>query len=256
MFFAGTGDIALSTGRLDGTGGDNFQAAHWKRSPAGLLGIMDPGLARGERNIISQNDLVAYDTFGYVVRSGGISAAPLITSLSTDLRGDVVTLTGQATDTQGDIAQAQTTLLNDSGSVLVQSNPIAVNSNGQTSLGFNLQFAGVNSYPAATKVSLVLIDQQGNRSPGATADFSAADPGGPTLKSASYAGKLSLKGSGFAGHLEIEINGVVVATRDNESNKKIKIGGSAAAFNIRSGDNRVRIKNGNLRSNILVTPLF
>ncbi|HJZ67014.1 MAG TPA: hypothetical protein VKF81_02630, partial [Blastocatellia bacterium] len=259
VFFLGASEIPLSTGRPDGSGGDGFQAGHWKNGPAGgAMGIMDPALARGERNVISQNDLLAYDTFGYLLRNGGGGggAAPGISSLSADLQGDVLTLTGQATDAQGDITQAQTTLLNNDGVALVQTNPAAGGLNGQTALTFTFQLAGVNAYPAATKVSLVFIDAQGNRSSAVTADFSQADNGGPSLRSASYAGKLAIKGSGLVGNLQIEVNGVVVATTVCESNKKIKIRGNATELNIRSGVNRVRVKNGNLRSNILVTPLL
>jgi hypothetical protein len=259
VFFAGAGEIALSTGRPNGSGGDGFQASHWKNGPAGgSLGIMDPALSLGDRITISQNDLLAYDAMGYLLRSGGGggSSAPGIGSLSASLQGDLLTLTGQATDGQGDITQAQTTLLNSSGGVVAQNSPFAVNFGGQTSLSFNLDVAGLNGFPAATKVGLVLIDQQGNQSASVTADFSEADSGGPTVRSASYAGKLKIKGSGLIGQLEIEINGVVVATKENEANKKIKIGGSTLTLNIRPGDNRIRVRNGNLRSNILVTPLL
>src|SRR5262249_33897066 len=84
-YFAGAGELALSTGRPDGTGGDREQASHWKddRFTGQHIGIMDPTLADGERAVITDNDLAALRSFGYTIGTNQPSSdAPTITSIS------------------------------------------------------------------------------------------------------------------------------------------------------------------------------
>jgi hypothetical protein len=251
VFYAGASEVEVSTGRANGTGGDGFQASHWKNGPPGFtLGIMDPAIAFGERQLIGPNDLTAFDTFGYLVRD--ITGAPLINSLAASLRGDVLSLTGQAGDQQGDIAQAETALLDGNGALVQQNSPVPANLGGQTPVGFQFAVPGLSNLPAATRVRLVLIDGPGHRSAPVIADFSAGDPGGPSIFQAFYDPKLVLKGRGLIGSIQVEVNGLIVGSKDNESNKKFKLGGSAESLNIRSGINRVRVINGNLRSNLFV----
>ncbi len=71
IFFGGGVELGLSTGRGDSTGGDENQASHWKDDAlTGLyLGVMDPTASNGQREQITQNDLHAFDTIGYRVRS-------------------------------------------------------------------------------------------------------------------------------------------------------------------------------------------
>jgi len=61
IFFTSEVDAPMSTGRPDGTGGDERPAGHWKDDvlTGQYLGIMDPTLAPGERGGISANDLLA-----------------------------------------------------------------------------------------------------------------------------------------------------------------------------------------------------
>jgi hypothetical protein len=72
-FFNGGPEIPLSTGRADGTGGDRNQAAHWKDDNliGRYIGIMDPTGGQGERAVMTDNDLTAFDTFGYQIGGGG-----------------------------------------------------------------------------------------------------------------------------------------------------------------------------------------
>ncbi|MEW6211435.1 MAG: NF038122 family metalloprotease [Acidobacteriota bacterium] len=67
VFFAGGEELGLSTGRPDSTGGDGFQASHWKNNnlTGVTLGVMDPDLAPGERQTIGDNDLKVLDAIGY-----------------------------------------------------------------------------------------------------------------------------------------------------------------------------------------------
>jgi hypothetical protein len=67
MFYNGGPELGLSTGRPDGSGGDLAQASHWKASDlTGVyIGIMDPFIADGQRQIITNNDVLALNSFGY-----------------------------------------------------------------------------------------------------------------------------------------------------------------------------------------------
>ncbi|MFY9574879.1 MAG: pre-peptidase C-terminal domain-containing protein, partial [Blastocatellia bacterium] len=79
VLFSGQPELALSTGRPNGSGGDGRQASHWKDDDllGRHLGIMDPTIGRGLRFTITDNDLLAFDLFGYQVRrpSGGDTVA-------------------------------------------------------------------------------------------------------------------------------------------------------------------------------------
>ena len=70
-FYDGSGLLALSTGRPDGTGGDGSQASHWKddRLTGQYIGVMDPTLELGEHQFITDNDVDVLDTIGYSTRS-------------------------------------------------------------------------------------------------------------------------------------------------------------------------------------------
>ena len=380
VFFFGPSELALSTGRPDGSGGDGRQSSHWKDDDliGEHLGIMDPTIPPGRRFTITPNDLLAFDSFGYQVRSddgdtvplvsgvsrqGSISApgagqavvgstqysvivpngttelklelsgnqdvdlyvrfnqriapgasgrpladfvsesptgvesmvvsrssspaliagtyyiavvnfgpgnasfevratttgggnsnsAPRIVSLKADLTGDQLTLTGTVVDPDGDIIQAQSTLFNRGGAKVGETDPFPVSFGNQPTIDFSLEIDNLNAIPAAELTSLSFIDRRGNRSAPVTADFGEADNGGPSLKVVSYSGsKLTIKGADLAGDLQIEINGRVVVEGFNGAVKKIKVKGSPNTLNLRSGSNRVRVSNGNSRSNLLV----
>jgi len=84
VFFAATSELALSTGRTNGTGGDGRQASHWKDDDltGQYLGIMDPVINRGTRYSITNNDLLAFDSFGYQIRSAAGNTVPLNSGVS------------------------------------------------------------------------------------------------------------------------------------------------------------------------------
>jgi len=103
-FFDGNGDVALSTGRPDGTGGDREQASHWKddRFTGQYIGVMDPTLSDGERDVITENDLAALKSFGYAVGTAETAPeAPTITKGS--FGGKKLKLTGTGFDGQIEI---------------------------------------------------------------------------------------------------------------------------------------------------------
>ncbi|HVG24325.1 MAG TPA: NF038122 family metalloprotease [Thermoanaerobaculia bacterium] len=72
VFFANGATLAFSTGRPDGTGGDEQQASHWKDDALSgtRIGIMDPTLSSGARSELTANDLGAFAMIGYNVISG------------------------------------------------------------------------------------------------------------------------------------------------------------------------------------------
>jgi hypothetical protein len=121
---------------------------------------------------------------------------------------------------------------------------------------YEVGVSGLNQFPTATQVSVVLTDDKGGQTAMTFADFSQAEPGAPQLSSASLAGrKLTIKGNRFEGTLQVEINGVVVIEGTTASPRKAKLTGSPAALNLNAGANRVRIHNDQGWSNILVLNL-
>jgi hypothetical protein len=385
VFFFGAPELALSTGRTDGTGGDGFQADHWKAASmtGTLIGIMDPVIPKGERRTISNNDVRAFQAMGYSsqiaippgtvsLMSGGSSTgtvpapqagscfegttqyiiqvppgasqlkldatgdnnmfllarygrpiivmgttaqtdyltptaktsqeiiisgsssppitpgtyfigvancalslqlnytvtatvtantAPdtpaVITSVTGDLQGNTLVLTGTATDPDGDIAQADVALLDGAGHAAGDTGLLAGSFGSATTSNFTLNVSNMQNFPSALTASLVLVDSKGNKSAPVTADFSKADPGGAQITSASFdsgAGLLSIKGSGFAAPIQLESNGTTpnVRIKIKGGGSKLKIAGSSADLNLLSGANRIRIVINGLRSNILV----
>src|SRR5215216_2579948 len=95
-FFDGSREVALSTGRPDGTGGDRQQSSHWKddRLTGQYIGVMDPTLADGKRDVITANDLAALKSFGYTINGNQTDpAAPTITNVT--FNGKKLKLTGK-----------------------------------------------------------------------------------------------------------------------------------------------------------------
>jgi uncharacterized protein (TIGR03437 family) len=70
-FFDGGAELALSTGRVDGTGGDGNQASHWKADEltGKYIGIMDPSISLGKRDLLTDSDLRVLDVIGYQLRT-------------------------------------------------------------------------------------------------------------------------------------------------------------------------------------------
>jgi hypothetical protein len=73
IFFALSPELEFSTGRPNGTGGDGAQASHWKfivvNSHQPPIGIMIPAFRLGERHVITNNDLRAFNSIGYSLSS-------------------------------------------------------------------------------------------------------------------------------------------------------------------------------------------
>ncbi|HEV7238221.1 MAG TPA: NF038122 family metalloprotease [Thermoanaerobaculia bacterium] len=80
VYFTGTSTLAMSTGRPDGTNGDEQQASHWKDDAlsGSRIGVMDPTISKGFRSEITNADLQAFGMMGYNIVSpgSGVPAAP------------------------------------------------------------------------------------------------------------------------------------------------------------------------------------
>lgn len=261
VFFDGIGEIPFSTANFENKGGDGFEGSHWKEMPPGnAIGIMDARLDPGERNVITSADIRALDVIGYTFKEPPGPTASL-DPITGSLAGDAVTLTGTVTDAGNEITMAQTTLLDEAGNIVRQDAPVAFrlerptifNSDAQVTISFTLQVKGLTDFPTAFKCRLVLIDSLGRQSNAQIADFSQADSGGPTIKSTSFNGsKITVKSNGLNGQIQLEINGVIVGTKNQGGEKKLKIKGNQTALNLKPGANRVRVRENNLWSNIML----
>jgi hypothetical protein len=253
IFFTGNSELELSTGRENYTGGDGRQSHHWKDNllSGHYIGVMDPIFSPGERTPITEQDLAALDMMGYRIARGG--EEPFIRALSASLDGDLLTLNVTAFDPQGDIEEAQVKLLDGAGQLVAETPTFPVNVGTSTEVNFLLTVTNLKSFPTVLQASLTLTDGNGQISQPAAADFSQAVPGGPVVSNVTYNGsKLKLKGRGLSGDLQVEINGLIVASGTSLLNKKVIVKGNSAFLNLRSGPNRVRVRNGQLWSNIFI----
>ncbi|MEK6325650.1 MAG: NF038122 family metalloprotease [Acidobacteriota bacterium] len=261
VFFEGNSELQLSTGRPDVAGEDGLQPSHWRDdSVVGQrIGIMDPTFAAGARQTITFNDLTALDLFGYTLKPFG-NNRPAIGALAADLNGEVLTVTGAASDIDGDVVQAEAQFLDQKGRPVAHSAPFSTDFGIISTLALRLRFTDMGGPADATQISLVLIDSRGNRSPAVTADFSGGDPGAPKVTAAFYqGGSLIVKGKRMTGAVQVEVNGVIVSPPASAvvaaSGKKLTITAPSASLNLRTGANRIRVIGGGLRSSLLVATL-
>jgi hypothetical protein len=100
VHFDGGAELALSTGRPDGTGGDEHQASHWKDDSitGQFIGIMDPTIARGRREDPTNNDLRALDFLGYQVGPPAPAPANDNFANAVELVGPAGTVTGSSSN--------------------------------------------------------------------------------------------------------------------------------------------------------------
>lgn len=181
---------------------------------------------------------------------GNPGTAPVINTLGARLDGDTLTLTGTATDADGDIVRATASILNEAGAELASTQELDVNFGATTTVNINLPLTGMNQdfVLAGVRARLVLIDTQGNRSAAATANFDQADAGAATLNKVNFdpSGVMIFKGRDLLAPVEIEINGDIVSPPLNAKIKgggaKIKLPGTMAQLGLRIGVNRVRVR--------------
>jgi hypothetical protein len=192
-----------------------------------------------------------------MVTGGNSSRAPSIFNIDAHLDGDVLGLDWTATDRDGDFAMAEVSILDEAELAVSPSSSIALIFGVQTRIESQFVINGLSALPTARLARVVLIDRAGNRSAAATVDIGKGEDGGLKLTSASFKGsKLTLKVRGLAESLEVEINGHVVAPprkiKVKGSGNKLVINGDAGQLNLQRGANRIRVKNANGWSNILI----
>src|SRR5262249_22438884 len=203
-----------------------------------------------------------YSVTATVTGGSSGSSTPAILNLAASLVGNTLTLKGTATDSGGDLSQANAVFVDGSGHAVGTTSPFPYNFGSVSASLFTITIGNMQSYPQAVSVTLTVIDSAANVSAPLTASFGNADPGGPTVNSVTFDGRnnvMIIKGDGFTGNLQLEINGMIVAPPPKIKLKgrgtKLKIAGSGSDLNLKNGPNRLRMLNDGLHSNILVLTL-
>src|SRR6185369_11655231 len=179
VFAAAGVELPLSTGRPDGSGGDKFQASHWKNDSLindWYIGVMEVGLPTGKHQVMTSHDLLAIRMMGYKLKPG-IEMAPEIGDLSGRIQGDALTMTGLSVNASSNLIEAQVTVLDGSGNALAEYRHAPFSPGESAVAGFALEFAGINEWRAATQASLTLLDGAGNRSRAITTGILKGDSG-------------------------------------------------------------------------------
>ncbi len=256
VFSAGGVEANCATGT--GSNGDGDQASHWKADEltGRYVGIMDPTIADGEREVITSHDLLAVESFGYTLRPG-INLAAEAGNFAGILEGDKLTLTGSIADTDGNAALAQVRLLNSARQPVAPAATFPITSNGLLITGFNLTLFGLSQLPDAIQAEITLTDSLGNVGRPVRASIFLGDIGGPAINNVTYNGKkMVIKGNGYTGAVQLEINGVLIGAPVNVKVKgggtKIKIKADSASLHLVTGLNRVRVISNNLKSDIFI----
>lgn len=188
---------------------------------------------------------------------GNLNRAPVIFDIRALLEGDELMLECAGADRDGDVVTAEVSLLDEAEVAVTQLSSFAINSSESTRVVCQLAISGLSFLPTTRLASVVFIDRAGNRSAAALVDLGKSEPGGLTVTSASFTGsKLTLKVSEPAPSLELEINGQVVSPprkiKVKASGKKLVINGNSSQLALERGPNRIRVKNANGWSNILI----
>lgn len=255
VYFSGGAAFALSTGRPDGSGGDLNQASHWKDDAltGQYIGLMDPTIADGVREELTAADLAAFSSIGYRLTS----ELPIsVVQSAGSLRGDVLTLVGQVstTDGAGPVTKADVVLLDGNGGTLQTLPTMTIATDGAGFFEFDV--AGLASQPAALRASVTFSDNAGNRSAARVIGFGGAESGAPNITSVKVKGtKLKLGGSLFNINMQLEVNGTLIplpnGSKVNATGTKATI--QTASLTLRTGANRLRLVSADGRqSNILI----
>jgi hypothetical protein len=196
-------------------------------------------------------------TITATVTGGNVSHLPAIFNIDADLEGDIVALDYTATDRDGDFARVEVAVLGPGESPLMPLSVFALNSGNSTHIESRLTINGLRAFPTARFVRVVLVDRSGNRSAEVVADLGKSEAGGLAITGGSFASpRLTLKVVGSATDLQLEINGYVVAPprkiKVNGSGSKVTIKGNAGQLMLQPGPNRIRVKNADGWSNILI----
>jgi subtilase family serine protease len=196
----------------------------------------------------------------YGVISGPVSpSSPVIESLSARLASaGQLDFSVVSMDDQGTITQAAINLLDSTGNPVPQTMPTPVRLQVRHSVeaAYTVSFTGLDAYPTAESAQFVLVAQPGQISKAEVANFSQADPGGPSLTLAAFNGKrMMVSGAGLTGDLRLEVNGKLVGHVTNDRQRTAIFEGKEEKLNLHTGVNRVRVERGPFFSNIFLLTL-
>lgn len=280
VFFIGGPEIALATGRPDGTGGDLDQASHWKddQITGNYIGIMDPSARDGQLLAITQNDRDALEFFGH-------SLAPV-----TPIPGDAFALTSEVPQFSSMVAPTgNSCLLNGLQFAIVVptgTTQLKIELNGVQDTDLYVRFNQRLAVQGDTVIGDFKSDSDlgsetiiitpstspalqigtyfigiGNCGPGATPFniTATASSGGGTspvvLRSAVFdtAGPIMvLKTTGLVGPADLEVNGAIVTPPLRvkvKSEAKAKVSATSAELGLRAGANTIRLRINGLFTN-------
>jgi hypothetical protein len=279
VFFIGGQEIALATGRPDGTGGDLDQASHWKddQITGNYIGIMDPSARDGQLLTITQNDRDALEFFGH-------SLSPV-----TPIPGDTFALTSEVPQFSAMVAPTgNSCLLNGlqfaitvptgttqlkidlngisdtdlyvrfNQRLAVQGNTVIGDFKSESDLGSETLIITPSTSPAL-QIGTYFIGV-GNCGPGAspfniTATASIGGTSPVVLRSAVFdaaAPVMVLKTTGLVGPAELEVNGVFVTPPLKvkvKSEAKAKVVATSAELGLHAGANTIRLRINGLFTN-------
>jgi hypothetical protein len=255
VHFSDGPELALSTARLNLTGGDGFSGDHWKDDTltGTRLGIMDPQQRLGLLLDVTTHDLQALRAMGYLLVGVPRDPSPYAVPVDAVLDGATLMIGGLIFDVDGDVESAQIRL-RDAEGTLLHTETRDVGDPGERVGSYQLSVAGLDAWPSAVIAEVVFSDSGGHESEVVESGFAAADEGGPIVNTVAYNGRwLVIRGRNFTGlSVEVEINGVAAAPDGSVKRKKIRIRGSAADLGLASGPNRVRVIRDGKRSNAVV----
>jgi hypothetical protein len=287
IFFIGGQEIQFSTGKPDGTGGDEAQASHWKDDggPTGnYVGLMDPTARDGQLLTITQNDRDALEFFGHALATvpppigdtfALTSGIPQVGSLgapsgiNTCLLGSLqytIVVPAGATQLKIDLVGTQDVDLFarfNQRSVIQGPNLVTDFASEDPAGSETINITPSTTPPLQAGTYFIAI---ANCGPGASTFniMATVTSGGPAssaiLRSASFTpgGPMVIKGTGLFGPADLEVNGVIVTPPLRvkvKSQGKAKIGGTASELNLRAGANSVRLRINGLYTNTVIVEL-
>ncbi|HEY6333460.1 MAG TPA: protease pro-enzyme activation domain-containing protein, partial [Blastocatellia bacterium] len=183
-------------------------------------------------------------------------SVPTVSSLSANLVGNLLTVSGAGTDTEVPMAQIDVKLQDASNNTLVDTGAVSGGFGTGLTSNFLYQFTNMATYPSAVIATVVITDSDGHSSQPVSVNFGSGSPGGPHISNVALSSSaLVITGTGFAKGVQLDVNGVLVTpplTVKVKGSTKLKISGKVKTMNLMSGANRIQIILGGLQSNIFV----
>jgi hypothetical protein len=187
---------------------------------------------------------------------GGGGGVPSVSNVSADLVGDVLTVSGIATNTGSLQGQLDISLQDANGQTVFDTGAVSTNFSSATRSNFLYQIPGMAAHPAAVSASVMVMNGQGTKSSPVSASFAGADTGAPSITRISFnSGVLLVVGGQFSGTVQLFVNDLQVAPPAKikiKGSSKLKISASPKSLNLNSGPNRIRVLDNSLRSNLVV----